>query len=24
VRKAGTFYYGCTPHPNMKAKLVVQ
>ena len=22
-RKAGTFYYTCTPHPNMKAKLVV-
>jgi len=22
--KAGTFYYTCTPHPNMKAKLVVR
>lgn len=24
AKKAGTFNYGCTPHPNMKAKLVVR
>ena len=21
---AGTFYYHCTPHPNMKAKIIVE
>jgi plastocyanin len=24
AKKAGIFKYGCVPHPNMKAKLVVQ
>jgi len=24
AKRAGTFAYGCTPHPNMKAKLIVK